>query len=258
MLLNLIKFAVFIILFPLLVSCGQDQDQVSKEKPRLLIYVGITMIQPMQKIANYIEQRYNVNIKLSKGGSKNLLESIKNSQVGDLYLPGSDSYIKAAQKQDLVTETVAVGFNQAAFLFQKGNPKQLGKDLSELSRSDLKVVIGNPNSSSVGKIAKKILEKHGSYQQVLSNVLYVTPDSKDLTKALKDHSADLSLSWYAVAFWDENKLVIDAIPIDDSFGSKKKLVIGLLRASKHPDIARAFMNYAQSDAGQGIFRAYGF
>jgi molybdate transport system substrate-binding protein len=49
-----------------------------------------------------------------------------------------------------------------------------------------------------------------------------------------------------------------AILIDEKYGGKKKLVIALLKSSKNPDIARAFMEYARSDAGQAIFRAYGF
>jgi molybdate transport system substrate-binding protein len=256
--LKIMRLTVLGCLALLLQSCGEPSPQTPIEKPTLLIYVGITMIQPMQEIAHYIEKRYNVNINLIKGGSKNLLQIISNSQLGDLYLPGSDSYIRLAEKQQLITDTVAVGYNQAALLVQKGNPKQLDNNLNHLTRSDLNVVIGNPDSSSVGKIAKSILEKHGSYQQVLNNVLFLTPDSKDITQALKDKTADLALSWYATAFWPENKNSMDAILIDEKYGGKKKLVIALLKSSKNPDIARAFMEYARSDAGQAIFRAYGF
>ncbi len=240
----------------LLQAC--EQSAKHEDKPNLLVYVGITMIQPMQEIAKHIEETYQVNIKLQKGGSKNLLLSLSSSNIGDLYLPGSDSYIKTAREQGLVSDTVAVGFNQAALLFSEGNPKQLDNDPRHFSREDLRVIIGDPDSSSVGKIAKKILDKHGSYAEVRNNVLYLTPDSKDLTKALKDNSVDLVLSWYAVSFWQENKNTIDAIALDEKYGGKKKLVIGLLESSKHPEIARHFMQYAQSEAGQAIFRAYGF
>lgn len=63
-------------------------------KPNLIFYCGITMIPPMQKIAKEFEQKNNCAIKIVQGRSEDLYDSLKLSKKGDLYLPGSDSYIK--------------------------------------------------------------------------------------------------------------------------------------------------------------------
>jgi len=230
---------------------------VVEQKKELLVFCGITMIQPMSEIAAIIESQENVKISLIKGGSGNLLNSIKFNKVGDLYLPGSASYIKQAKAEGLITESVHVGFNKAAMMVQKGNPLAIKKDLNELKDKNYYVVIGNPNSGSIGKETKKILASAGIYNDVLKNIHEMTTDSKRLVEVLKNEEADLVINWYATSVWDQNSEFIDTLSIDDKFAQKKRLVLGLLSSSRYPEIARKFMAYAASQKGQRIFDKYG-
>ncbi len=247
---------VFILMAFLLIltSCTKKPD-----KPKeLLIYCGITLIQPIMEIKTIVEKEYDCNILVTKGGSGNLLTSLKLSKIGDLYLPGSESYIKQCYKEDLIADTVFVGCNRASIMVQKGNPKNISSDLNNFTNKDYAVVIGNPESGSIGKETKKILTKKGIYKQVLGNVLFLTTDSKDLFRVLKDKEADLVINWYAVSQWEENKDYVTAIKIDEKYANKKRLVIGSLKTSKYPEIAKRFMEIAGSKEGKEIFRKYGF
>lgn len=111
-------------------GCRNDIDETNK--PELLIYCGITMIHPMQEIASLIEKEQNCIIKITKQGSGSLLRSIQANGVGDLYLPGSESYIETALQEGLVTETVNVGQNRAALIVSKGNPLHITADINNL------------------------------------------------------------------------------------------------------------------------------
>ncbi len=133
----------------------------SNRKKEILIYCGITMILPMQEIARIIEKEQDCVIKITKGGSGNLLSGIKANQMGDLYLPGSDSYMETAITDGLVVETVLVGYNQAALIVPKGNPKKITPDPANLANEQYAAVIANPKSGSIGRQTKKILEKRG-------------------------------------------------------------------------------------------------
>ncbi|MBU8869599.1 MAG: substrate-binding domain-containing protein [Gemmatimonadales bacterium] len=248
----MMAFALLGILGTLLGGCEKAETK------ELLIYCGNTMIQPVSDIARIIEKQENCKIIIIKDGSGNLLRSIKVNQLGDLYLPGSDSYIKTCQADDLISETVLVGYNKAALLVQKGNPKHISADLANLARTELFVVIGNPDSGAIGKETKKILQKKGIFPAVLRNSRELTTDTKDLVKAIKNKQADLVVSWYASSQWVENEPYIDVLGIDENFATKKKLVLGLLKTTRYPDIARAFMTYATSDLGRDTFDKYGF
>jgi len=239
-----------------LTGCDRSASAVPQKK-ELLVYCGVTMIKPVTEIARIIEQQSGCKITITKGGSGNLLRSIKVNKVGDLYLPGSDSYIKTAIEEELVNDTAFVGYNKAAIMVQKGNPKGLSSNLENLANSEYYVVIGDPDSGSIGRETKKILERKGIFDAVAKNARRLTTDSKDLAKVLKDKEADLVVNWYATATWAENEPYVDAIGIDEEYAAKKRLVLGLLTCSEHPDIARQFIVYATSDAGRELFTKYG-
>jgi molybdate transport system substrate-binding protein len=215
------------------------------------------MIKPMSVIADVLEKREAIKISIIKGGSGNLLRSIKFNRQGDLYLPGSEAYIKQAMAEGLISESVHVGYNKAAMMVREGNPKGIQQDLDVLKSPNHYVVIGNPDSGSIGKETKKILTSAGIFEDVMQNVKELTTDSKRLIEVLKDGEADLVINWHATATWPENSALIDALPIDEQYANKKRLVLGLLNTAKHPEIARKFMDYATSDEGQRIFDSYG-
>jgi molybdate transport system substrate-binding protein len=249
--------ALALALAAVLASTGCARAPAEPKRKELLIYCGITMIRPMSEIARVIEAQHDCRIIITKGGSGELLDSIRTNGVGDLYLPGSDSYIKTCLEEGLVTETVHVGFNKAAMMVQKGNPKAVPADLSVLADPQYYVVIGNPDSGSIGRETARLLEKRGILDPVMDNARRLTTDSKDLVQVLKTGEADVVVNWYATSTWPENEPYVDVLPIDEQYASKKKLVLGLLSSAQYPEIAKAFMAYAASEQGHAIFRKHG-
>ena len=257
------KFITKIILFPVLVleiflSSGCElMDSDTAPKHQLLIYSGITMIGPMTELIKIFQRREDCEVIITKGGSGNLLHSIKVNKIGDLYLPGSDTYIKKAQQEGWVTDSVHVGYNKAIIIVQKGNPKKLSCDVDILTHDDLYVVIGNPESGSIGKQTKSILTKAGIFNEVVNNAHEFTTDSKDLALALKNKTADVTINWYAVTTWPEYKPYISSLGIPPEYAQKKKITLGLLALSKEKKLAKKFMKLAGSEEGRKIFNKYG-
>ena len=143
-------------------------------------------------------------------------------------------------------------------MVKKGNPKNITHNLNNLANSNLNVVIGNPNSGSVGKEAKHILVKRNIFNQVDKNVVYYTTDSKDLIPALINTDIDLTINWQATYTWDNNRNYIDTLTISNKYAKNKKLILGVLKYSKYPDIAKRVLNFAASEKGKAIFKKYGF
>lgn len=251
-----IIFYFTLVSFMLTVGCQKTEE--TSPKKELLIYCGITMIRPMQEIALIIEQKHNCTIKITKQGSGLLLKSIETNMVGDLFLPGSDSYMKTCLEKGWVKETVNVGFNRAALIVQKGNPLAITADVHNLLNKNYRIVLGSAEDGSIGRETKEILDRNGIFQQAIDNALYLTADSKGMVQALQEQKADLVLNWYATALWEENKPFMDAMPLDDNTAPPHKLVLGLLTFSRYPDIARSFLALAGSEQGKEIFARHGF
>ncbi|HEY88126.1 MAG TPA: extracellular solute-binding protein [Thermoflexia bacterium] len=236
---------------------GCDQQPATAEKRELLIYCGVTMMQPMEEIATIIEKEENCTITIKAGGSGNLLETIQTDRVGDLYLPGDDSYIVTCLAQDLVIETVLVGYNKAAMIVAEGNPLGITADSTSFTNEDYVLFLADPDTASVGRETQKILANMGILDQAMGNVQSLAANATELTDALKNGEADLIVNWYATSTWPENAPYVDALPISAEYAVKKKLVLGLLSTSESPELARKFMAYVASDAGQRLFNKYG-
>ncbi len=233
---------------------------IAREKPTLLFYCGITMVKPMVAISKIIEKKHNCTIKIMQGGSKNLYSSLKLSKKGDLYLPGSDSYIKNNLKDGLLIDTRYIGFNTAAIFVIKGNPKNI-INLKSMVDEDIATIVCNAKTGSIGKITKKALIKFGGeefYDEVFDMAVEIGTDSRNLNKALIDKRADMTINWRATGFWPENLPFIDIIKIDEKYAPKKKLIISLLSFSKHKKIAKALIDFSSSKEGQNIMKKYGF
>ena len=230
----------------------------AETKNELLFYVGITMVKPVNELAKNFEKANDCKIKILQGGSQDLYDSLKFSQVGDLYLPGSTSYRDKYLKEGFLLDGKFVGYNKVSLVVKKGNPKGVKASLNELTNDKLNVVLGNEQSGSIGEATKKILTKFELYEKAISNSLYLVPDSRNLINSIKNGEADLVLNWHATTFWDDNKEFVDAIVLDDKSSEKSKLVFNLLSTSQNKELSKKFMDYASSIEGREIFKKYGF
>ncbi|MEN8189051.1 MAG: substrate-binding domain-containing protein [Thermodesulfobacteriota bacterium] len=254
---RLLQYLVVTTLVLVLAGCT-GEDSSDKAKKELLVYCGITMVHPMKKIASLVEAAQDCKVTIVQGGSEDLYQSLKMSGVGDLYMPGSQYYREKHLSEGLLGDYVEVGYNQAALVVAKGNPKQVSAEIDSLTDSSLNVVIGNPETCSIGKQAEKILTKAGIFQQVVDNAVTLAADSRNMNKQLLDGRADLIFNWRATAFFEGNRAKMDALSLDPSVAPKNKLLINLLSFSARPELARAFMDVAASERGQRIFRDFGF
>jgi len=249
---------VAVLLFCSCVLCAcKGQPTEGAIKKELLIYCGTTMAPAIREISNLFEQRENCIVKIIKDGSGSLHRSIHINQVGDLYLPGSESYIEKCQAEGTVVESQPVGVNRAVLLVAEGNPLHISSDLDNFINGKYRTVLGAPESGSIGRETRIILNMEGLYRKAVGQALFLATDSKDLENAIKENRADLTLNWYAAALRD-NENAVDVVPLEKSIAPPNVLTLGLLKTSHHPELARHYMALMSSSAGQDIFSRYGF
>ncbi|MEN8165004.1 MAG: substrate-binding domain-containing protein [Acidobacteriota bacterium] len=253
---RIVRIISILTVLALVLSCGNDPEQ--NEKKEILAYVGITMAKPMAEITKAVEEKSGVSIIITQGGSQDLYQSLMTAQQGDLYLPGSASYREENYSDGLLGNFVLVGYNQAAFMVAKENPKGVTADIEQILRDDLAIVLCNPESGSIGRETKKILSAAGIFEEAFERAEYLTTDSRNLSKALRDGDADLVINWRSSAFFDENRPVMEVVDLAPELAEPNELLLNLLTFSKYPEIAREVMAYSVSPEGQAIFRKFGF
>jgi len=237
---------------------GCDLRDEPPPRPVLTVYCGITMIGAMSDVARIVEQEKACTIRITKGGSGNLLRAIEVNREGDLYLPGSDSYIQQAKEKGLIEQFATVGENRAAIVVPKGNPKNIPNDPAIFTNANLKAIFADPNSGSIGQMAGEIFKQRGVLDAAMLQVTRISTDSKDITTAVKSGEVDMGINWYATTCWAENCDELDAVLMDEQFAPPKKLVLGRLTVSQHPEIAAFFIQTASGPRGKEIFERHGF
>ena len=232
--------------------------QAQPTEPEMLLYCGITMVKPMTEIAQLFEKRAKVRVKIAQGGSEDLYQSAKKSGLGDWYLPGEPSYRDKHQSEGILGEFVTVGYNQMAMVVPKGNPQKVKPDPHELLRKDLRVILGDATSGSVGQASKHVLDTLGIYPKVVKASAFLSPDSRSLMNAMRKDEADLTMNWRATGFFPENSAKFNVIDLDTRIAKPQALLLILLKSTSNATQAKAFMTLAAAEEGQAIFRKYGF
>lgn len=230
--------------------------------PTITFYCGSTMSGAIGEISKQFGKVNGCEVKIIKGGSGKLWKMLSNKKDGDLYLPGSDSYRKKHIGKGIILKDGgdSIGFNQAAIIVQKGNPKGV-KDLSSLVDENLKVFLCDAKSGSIGKNTVSVLKKYKGQDFIddaYDNTVDIGKDAKSVTNMIANKQADVGVTWRATAFWSGNEAKVDVVDINTKFAPKKNLVINLLSTSKNSDLAKKLMKFASSADGQKIMQKYGF
>jgi len=249
----------FALWFGLLCGCDMQQypDFGEPEKPQLLIYSGMTMLPAVTEVAALFEEQNDCEVKITFGSSGHIYTSVQANQIGDIFFPGSVGYIEQLQGAGVVTDSVEVGYNQAAIFVAKGNPLQITADLSLLLSDSINVVIANPTTGAIGREIKKILDAQGIYDQVAVQAQYLTTGFAGLIQAIESHDADLVINWRAAEFSPEHQSTMEMISLPEEVAAKQRLVMGALKYSRHPELVQSFLAVACSKQGHAIFAKYG-
>jgi molybdate transport system substrate-binding protein len=259
---DLMRTLVCLCLVLIFSGCSSEERdktaQDAKPKKELLVFCGITMIDPVRELMERFELESGVKMTMSYGGSADLMQSIKLNGIGDIYFPGGENFIIEADKEGIVRERKQVGINQMGLIVKKGNPHGLTGDLDELFRPDIQVGVGHPDLGSVGKEAQRVLQAKGIYDQVVAAAAMMQPDSKGLTGALREGKVDVVLNWQAVVFIQDNSQYMEVLPIKGGLAIPHKLTMAVISHSREPELANRFLELCASERGRAVFQRYGF
>lgn len=224
----------------------------------LLVMCGSANKPAMQEIAARYEQETGVKIHLLYGGSGTLLSQIELARKGDVYLPASADYISKAERKHLLIpgSTRQVCYLIPAIITPKGNPKGI-KTLADLSKNEVKVAIGNPETVCLGLYAVELLEKNHLLEPVMKNVVVYGGNCSRLVNLITMKKVDAIIGWRVVHFW--NPGAMDFIPIDGkSLVRISYIPIAIPVYARDRTESQRFIDYVVSEKGKNIYRKHGY
>ena len=264
----LILFAIalpLVVLAVILPRGGEEIDIRYKPESKkqsgpitLKCYVGENMVKPMAEIATVFEARHpGVKLEYHDSGTTSLDKMIRETELGDLFLPGSNSYTDKMKAEGIVTWDANVCKHILAAIVLKDGRIKTWQDVIA---PGVTVGRGNENVCSVGRVAKKVVEQSNlpEFQKnvTIISVINFQASSYD---SLVDGTIDVLLNWRNISMCPDNlrdrMMVID---IPEDINVIKTIPIAVLKYSEHPRMAEEFAKFVAGDEGKTIFRKYGF
>ncbi len=268
---SLAMTVVLVVSLMALVGCGgqaeKSQEAESKNSPQtaenqevtqaglqltdheLFVYCGAGMKKPFQDIADGFEQETGCKMTVNFANAAQIQTQINTAKEGDLFIAGSEVELKPIK--DLVTDQLPLVKHIPVLAVQKGNPKAI-QGLQDLTKEGIRLVLGDVESTPIGKIADKALKDAKILDKVdiVSRALTAPP----MATALANDECD------AVIIWKENvnTELLDIVDTADLNTYVKKVPAASLSTSKDSEARDAFLNYLKSEKATAIWEKYGY
>lgn len=258
------------------VTDAQETDAPATEAPEeeitLIVFAAASLTETLTEIADlYKEVAPNVKIVMTFESSGTLKTNIEEGADCDLF-------ISAGQKQmnqldinaDAEVNTAGLDFvladsrcnlleNKVALAVPDGNPKNINSygDLkAALENQDVLLAMGNEDVP-VGQYTQKILTFFGLDEAALAGAGCITYGSnvKEVTSQVSEGAVDCGIIYQTDAF--SAKLTV----VDTATKEMCGQVIypaSVLKISKHPEAAQAFLDFLKTPEAAAIFEAVGF
>ena len=215
----------------------------------LLIYCGAGMQEPFQEIADKFQEETNCTVNVTFANAAQIQTQIQESQQGDFFIAGSAEEVKPIS--DFVTQSKDLVKHVPVLAVAAGNPLGI-TGIADLGSSDVKTVIGDPESTPIGKIAKTAFGDFGVTDTV--NLVATTTTAPQLATVISLGEAD------AAIVWKEN-CNVDGVEICDTPDMDKyvkTIPAAQLSFSTGNAAAEAFYEYLDGDAAKEIWTSYGY
>ncbi|WP_048056450.1 molybdate ABC transporter substrate-binding protein [Methanocaldococcus fervens] len=253
------------LIFGVLCGCLNENEEIQKNKPyegkTITVLCGAGLMKPMNELIQNFENKTGAKVEVHYGGSAELF-GILTTTGGDVFIPGAYKYTEDAMKKELILkETVKnITYHIPVIAVPKGNPKNI-KNLEDLAKPGVRVVIGDPNACAIGKVSKKILEKNQLWENVSKNIIVKTPTVSQLLIYITTNQADAAIIWEDMVTWAEGKGKIDVVRIPKEKNIIKTIPTAVTIYAKKDgnlEVAKAFNDYISSDEAKEIWKKWGF
>lgn len=223
----------------------------------LTVFAGAAPKPALQVLAARYQKQCGVKVEITYGGSGAVLTQFSQEHYGDVYIPGSDDFMdKAVGKGAVATKTRNIlAYLVPVLSVPRGNPKRIG-GLADLTRRDLRVVIGEPRSVCLGAIAQEVLTKKNLWSKVQPCVANYASSCEDVLNNLLLGEADVVIGWDSFARQHPTK--VQSIALPKGLTKTRNIPAAVITWSRQPEAARAFIRFLASPANRATWTACGY
>lgn len=232
-------------------SAASSASKASLSGSTLKIYCGAGMTDPFTEIYEAFEKGTGCKMDVTFANAAQIQTQIDTTKEGDFFIAGSAEELKPVEQY--VKESTNLVKHIPVIAVPTANPKNIAA-LADLANADL-LLIGDPESTPIGKIAKKALTDAGIWEGLQQKgAINTTTTAPQIATALSKGEGDAGIVWKENVKADGAK-IIDTHDLDSYV---KVVPAALLTSVKDEKAAKAFNDYLQTSEAQDIWKKYGY
>ena len=232
-------------------SASASSSTASLGGSQLNIYCGAGMTDPFTEIADAFEKQTGCKMNVTFANAAQIQTQIKETKEGDFFIAGSKEELKPVE--DSVKESTDLVKHIPVIAVPSANPKNIA-GLNDLANADM-LLIGDPESTPIGKIAKKALTDAGIWEDLQQKgAISTTTTAPQIATALAKGEGDAGIVWKENVKADGAKIV-DTKDLD---GYVKVVPAALLTSVSDETAAKEFQSYLKTSEAQDIWKKYGY
>lgn len=221
----------------------------------LRLYAGAGLRQPVDELVERFQDTTGHSVAVDYDGSGRLLAKIIVSGIGDLFMPGSLSYIEMIERQGLVLSRRSIVAHTPVIAVNRKSAVTV-ESLEDVCRPGVRVALGDPKAMALGKTAATILERSGLQKKIRPNVAVYGATVKQLALYAAEGTVDAAIIARADAVQFRDRVRMIEIPAN--LYDTEIVAIAVLKSTSDEKAAGELRDFLCSPQAIGVFEKFGF
>jgi molybdate transport system substrate-binding protein len=224
---------------------------------QLLVAAAASLQPALEEIAPLYTRSIAAGVNYNFAASGILQQQIENGAPVDIFIAAADRQIDALQAQGVIlTDTRQPLLTNQLVLITPKHPRVNISDFPQLVKPEVKrIAIGEPRTVPAGRYAIETFTNLGILDRVKSKFVLAT-NARAVLSAVATGSVDAGIVYLTDAKTNPNMAIVATA--DEKLHTPIVYPIAILKSSKSPQAARAYLRWLQSQPAIAIFKKYGF
>lgn len=208
-------------------------------------------IQPL-----YAQQNPDTQLVYNFGSSGSLQQQIEQGAPVDVFISAAPKQMDALEQTGLLLQGTQKNLltNSMVLIVPKGQTRI--SSFEDLTNNEIqRIAIGEPESVPAGKYAKEVLTSLNIFETLQSSIIYAK-DVRQVLNYVETGNVDAGIVYQTDAKISTKVDTVATAPT----ASHSPIVypIAVIKDSKNPETAKAFVTFVSGDPAKAIFERFGF
>jgi molybdate transport system substrate-binding protein len=253
------RVAAFLLAFVLAAEpsfAGRGSPQAAK--PDLTVSAAISLKDALDEIKQvYTSKNPAISLAMNYGGSGTLQIQIEQGAPVDVFISAAPKQMDALAAQGLLLQGTQKDLlrNEVVLIVPKDSSGRVSS-FQDLARPDVKTIaMGEPATVPAGQYAKQVLTSMRIYSAVNTKAV-LAKDVRQVLTYVETGNVDAGIVYSTDALSSSKVKVVATAP--ENSHDPVIYPVAVIKDSKNPAAARAFLDFLSGEQASAIFQKYGF